>query len=734
MASGTITGTTSNKYIDVRIAWTSSSNVSANTSTVTATLSYRKSSASTSKTYGTYSGELNIAGTITTFKKKVTLNDDDTWVEIGSDTVTITHNADGSKSISMSASGKISGTTLSSTTCSGTATLDTIPRATTPTTSGTLNVGSSITINTPRASSAFTHTVQYSLNNSTWTNIATGVGTSTTWTLPAALATAKTTAKSGTVYIRCITYNGSSNIGDKVISRTYNITSSYASPSVALAVSQTNSAGISLYIDGKSTVTLTATATLKYSAKAAKYVFKLGSTTKTVTSTSSTASATFTVPVHSSVSEGYSVTLTDSRGYTASKSGSVSTVTYTAPQISSFSAVRGDYDGDTFTENNKGNSLMISASGSILSLENENAKTYKVEYRLANVTGYTTLIDTKNAADYSATITEYTDAIFSENAAYVLRLTLADSFEKTMFVVDVPSQRVLMNFSANGKAMGIGGAASIDDNLNVALGLHLTGGITPIVLADETDFDEIVKTGWYIGNASTGKYLNCPITSGTFTLEVMSAGSDGQLYQNLDYCSKADYTAYKRFYYQSEWGSWIDPHSTIPVDVQIEIGDVKTTASNALSKVQALEIEVANNSAILPTLEWKSGDKLTLSSHLSFSGYATGSSQTIYFTIPVGKPIRSTHVYITQGTLAIRGTDGYISEATYSAPMDIGLGTNFIYTVGVSIASAEAGLLSVYIEKDSAFGNVANNTPLSVMNMSDMILSFINNDVTDPET
>ena len=125
-------------------------------------------------------------------------------------TVTIAHGSDGSKSVAISCAFDLkvtlSGTYFGTVSTSGTAALDTIPRATTPTTSGTWNVGNSVTINTPRASSAFAHTLQYSLNNSSWTNIATGVGTSTTWTLPSALATAKTVLSSpcqqfGHVYV-----------------------------------------------------------------------------------------------------------------------------------------------------------------------------------------------------------------------------------------------------------------------------------------------------------------------------------------------------------------------------------------------------------------------------------------------------------------------------------------------------------------------------------------------------
>lgn len=486
--------------------------------------------------------------------------------ELLSKTVTITHNADGTKSvpiyctfdIEVTLSGTYWGTVRAPASGNGTAELDTIPRPTTPTTSGTFNVGSSVTINTPRASSSFTHTLQYSLNNSTWTNIATSVGTSTTWTLPAALATAKKDATSGTVYIRCTTYNNGTNIGSKTISRTYNITSSYAAPSVSLAASQTNDASISSYIRGRSKVTLKATATLKHSATAAKYVFKYGGTTKTVTSTSGTASVTFTLPSNAAASFEYSVTLTDSRGFTASTSGTVSTIAYAAPVLSSLVATRGNYSGTTFTEDSKGKSLKIVAAGTITSLSSANAKNYKVEYRLSNATAYTTLINTKAVSSYSVSVTEYTSAIFSENSSYVLRFTLSDSFESVSMIYDIPSQKVLLNFSANGKAMAIGGIANQDDALEIMMGAYMTGGIKPMQLPINSDLNEIMKSGLYIGSVSGGTFLNTPteLTSGSFLLMVAESGSAGQRMQRCMYANKTAYRAYVRFYHSSSWGDW----------------------------------------------------------------------------------------------------------------------------------------------------------------------------------
>lgn len=77
------------------------------------------------------------------------------------------------------------------------------------------------------------------------------------------------------------------------------------------------------------------------------------------------------------------------------------------------------------------------------------------------------------------------------------------------------------------------------------------------VLAPETDLNNIRTPGFYVGeNASSNNYTNCPLTSGTFTLEVLSGGDDGQTLQRLTKCHKTDPIVYERVYYTSSWGSW----------------------------------------------------------------------------------------------------------------------------------------------------------------------------------
>lgn len=129
---GTIYGTTSNQYITAKIEWSAVQSTSNNTSTITATLYYCKSSTSTAATYGTLSGRIYIGGSYSAYSKSVTLNANNTYVKIASYTLKVDHNNDGTKNIAIYATGAISGTTLSSTTFTEkdrTVTLNTIPRA-----------------------------------------------------------------------------------------------------------------------------------------------------------------------------------------------------------------------------------------------------------------------------------------------------------------------------------------------------------------------------------------------------------------------------------------------------------------------------------------------------------------------------------------------------------------------------------------------------------------------------
>ena len=115
--SGTIKGSTNNQYVDAKISWSATQSIDGNYSMVTATLYYSRNNTGYT-TYGTWSGKITINGTTTSDSKSLTITYNSNTKAISA-TVKVPHNADGAKTITISASGGISGTSLSSTSVSG---------------------------------------------------------------------------------------------------------------------------------------------------------------------------------------------------------------------------------------------------------------------------------------------------------------------------------------------------------------------------------------------------------------------------------------------------------------------------------------------------------------------------------------------------------------------------------------------------------------------------------------
>lgn len=131
MASGTITGSTSDQYIDAKIEWSSKTYPLNNSSSVTAAL-YLKSNTTGYTTEGTGKFYLYINGVGGSVTKSVFITEN-AWVKVYERSAMVEHNSDGTKSvlITTAGTGSISGTTLTSINVRGTVALDTIPRIST---------------------------------------------------------------------------------------------------------------------------------------------------------------------------------------------------------------------------------------------------------------------------------------------------------------------------------------------------------------------------------------------------------------------------------------------------------------------------------------------------------------------------------------------------------------------------------------------------------------------------
>lgn len=478
---------------------------------------------------------------------------------LASGRTTIAHNADGSKSFAYSFSQEFgitfSGSSVGTKSGSGSGTLNTIPRATTPTLSvSSADMGASITINTPRASSSFTHDLAYSFEGSNWVNIATGVTTSISWTVPD-LATSIPNATSGTVAIRCITKNGSTTIGTKSVLLTAKVPASVIPTVSAVSLVEATAGlvakfGAGMFIQNKSTVKATTTAAGVKGSTIKSYQATFNG--KTYTSASWTSGVLTSSGVMTA-----SVRVKDSRGRWSNYfTASINVWEYFVPKIQRLTVYRCKADG---TPADDGTAMAVSYKYLVAPLNNKNTATMTVSSKLSTAgdTAYgTVLTSTSLSADTTQVVST---VVFSTDNQYDIRMTLKDWFgAEVPASALLPTAEVVLDIKADGTGVGFGKVSELPDVLDVDWQLRTLGGYKAIVLENGTDLNSLLTPNTYAGkNANNGSYLNCPINTSTFTLEVLAAGEEGQIMQRFTTCSKTAPQVYERWYFSGAWGGWL---------------------------------------------------------------------------------------------------------------------------------------------------------------------------------
>lgn len=456
---------TSNDRVKYTITITQNSqDVNNNRSNVTVSVRFYRTNTGYT-TYGSGTVYCKINGT--TYSASVTPSQKITnsGIVLFTKTLNISHNADGTKTLTTSAWISLN-TPLTSSEQSYSQTLTTIPRATTPSVNvSTVALGGSITISMPRASSSFTHTLRYNFVGATGT-IGSSLGTSTTWTVPLSLASQIPNTTSGTLTITCDTYNGSSKIGSKAVTIKCTVPSSVV-PTIGTitlteAVSGLN-AKIGAFVQGQSNIAVSISASGAYGSTISNYISKFGP--------SSFNGASFTITnVNQSGSITLSVTVTDSRGRKATKTQTVTVLAYDIPEISEFTGIRCDQNG---TADEDGQYVQLTYSYTIAALNNKNDKTITIAYKQEGASSYTTL---KTESNYSANGSTYIPTtVFSVDNSFKFRIQVADYFKTVKYEIDVSTAFTLLDFSAGGHGMAIGKVAETEDLLEIALPVSFSG-------------------------------------------------------------------------------------------------------------------------------------------------------------------------------------------------------------------------------------------------------------------
>lgn len=405
------------------------------------------------------------------------------WKKLGSETVTVSHNDDGSKKVTLSAewhSGFTSDYTPSSLSLSEEVTLKTIPRATQPSI-GAVTLGNAVTISLPRASSSFTHTLTYAFKDASGT-IATGAGKSYSWTPSLDLANQIPNASSGTGTITCKTYSGSTLIGTKPVSFTATVpnnSSTKPTDKITLTpVHSLSSAFNGLYIQGKSKLNITHTASGKHGATISTYKATVTDgktyTGSSVTSGVLTITGTRTLKYY----------VTDSRGFQSTTgSTTFNVLPYKPPAVVPKSETttvlcrRADSAGNAA---DKGTYLYIRARKSFSSVSGKNKCSLQMRYKEDGGTygSWKPLLDTDSSGtEYAGNISGVT---LDTTKSYFVQLKAVDLVGTTSAIQEylIPTATITLHLGKNGTSVGIGGYAyGSGKRLDVAWDTYIDGAL-----------------------------------------------------------------------------------------------------------------------------------------------------------------------------------------------------------------------------------------------------------------
>lgn len=384
------------------------------------------------------------------------------WYKLGSKTITVDHNSDGSKTVTLSASwdcGFDSAYTPRTLSVSGSVTLPTIPRAATLS-YGSMTMGTAATIKITPPVSGATSTITYKFGSASGTIVTKTSAASVSWTPPTSLAAQIPNSASGTGTLTVETYSGSTKLGSRAYTVTISVPSTMT-PTLTVAISDPTGRADTYggYIQSKSRLKVELTAAGVQGSTIKSYAIKVGDI---LSATSDTATSGY-LPASGSLT--VTASATDSRGRTKTVTQTVTVTPYVSPTISALAVVRCKANG---TEDPTGAYAKATFSGAITALGGKNTATYRVETRETGTETWST-VATAAAGQYSPTDVSVVFAA-AANKKYDVRMVAVDAFESLASSNRfLPAAYTSMHIADSMGSVGIGRLCDKEDTFQVGL-------------------------------------------------------------------------------------------------------------------------------------------------------------------------------------------------------------------------------------------------------------------------
>lgn len=380
----------------------------------------------------------------------------------------------------------------------------------------TVEMGKSVTINTPAVNSAYRHTLRYAFGGASGT-IATGIASSVSWTPPVSLANQipSATAGSGTIY--CDTYFGSTLLGTKSVSITLTVPGSVVPSAGTLSAALAeDTSGTGLYVKGMGKAKLTLSgASGVYGSSITSYTITGGGWTAT-----NVALTTGTLASAGNIT--FTATVTDSRGRKASTTRAINVIDYTKPGVAVCDVYRCDADGN---RKKAGTYFAVEINASYSAITG-NTLSITARYKKQSESSYGTAANVTNNGK-----TVIGGGNIGASTTYDVLVTVADKYNSLPILRTLSTKSVLQSFKRSAGA-AIGKVAELSNWLDVAWDTRIRGNLK----VDGTISTIIPITSGGTGATNRGDALYNFIVGGVYSGNLNNLAVIGSYWINLSNC------------------------------------------------------------------------------------------------------------------------------------------------------------------------------------------------------
>lgn len=380
----------------------------------------------------------------------------------------------------------------------------------------TVEMGKSVTINTPAVNSAYRHTLRYAFGSASGT-IATGIASSVSWTPPVSLANQipSATAGSGTIY--CDTYSGSTLLGTKSVSVTLTVPGSVVPSAGTLSAALAeDTSGTGLYVKGMGKAKLT------LSGASGVYGSSITSYTITGGGWTATNGALTTGTLASAGNITFTATVTDSRGRKASTTRAINVIDYTKPGVAVCDVYRCDADGN---RKKAGTYFAVEINASYSAITG-NTLSITARYKKQSESSYGTAANVTNNGK-----TVIGGGNIGASTTYDVLVTVADKYNSLPILRTLSTKSVLQSFKRSAGA-AIGKVAELSNWLDVAWDTRIRGNLK----VDGTISTIIPITSGGTGATNRGDALYNFIVGGVYSGNLNNLAVIGSYWINLSNC------------------------------------------------------------------------------------------------------------------------------------------------------------------------------------------------------